>query len=134
MSIKDNLLKIKPHLYKFGFPLIILILVAISSFGLGKISANRQERTPIILGAFETPKNPEIKGEISNIPAISTSKKVSETAGGVVIASKKGKNYYFPSCAGAKRIVEENKITFSSIAEAEKAGYKLGANCKNLIQ
>lgn len=134
MSIKDNLLKIKLHLHKNTLSAIILILVAISSFGLGKISSNRQERTPIILGAFETPKNPEIKPEISNIPVIPTSKKVVETVGEIVVASKKGKNYYFPSCAGAKRIVEENKITFSSTAEAEKAGYKPGANCKGLTQ
>lgn len=134
MSIKDNLLKIKPYLHKVGLPATILILVAISGFGLGKISASRDERPPIILSSFETPKTPEIKPENSNILPTVTSKKSEETVSEVVVASKRGKNYYFPSCAGAKKIVEENKIVFPSVDEAEKAGYKLAVNCKSLTK
>lgn len=121
MSIKDNLLKIKPLFNKntiYGF---ILIFVAITAFGLGKISEKREKRTPIILGSFET-------SQISNISTITTSKDVIET----VVASKNGKNYYFSSCAGAKRIKEENKIFFKSEKEAENSGYKLAQNCHSL--
>lgn len=130
MSIKDNLLKIKPFFNKNTLSVIILILVAISSFGLGKISANREKRTPIILGAFETQKT----SQISNITPVPTSKKAVETMTDTVVASKNGKSYYFASCAGAKRILDENKITFSSKIEAEKAGYKPAQNCKGLTQ
>ncbi len=121
MSIKDNLLKIKPHINQNLFFASILILVAILSFGLGKMSANQEKRTPIILGSFEVSKN-------SNIPVIPASFKVEEE----IVASKNGKSYYLSSCASANRILPENKITFSSREVAEKAGYKPAQNCKGL--
>ena len=52
--------------------------------------------------------------------------------GGVYVASKKGTKYYLPTCSGAKRINEENKVWFSTVAAAEAAGYTPAANCKGL--
>jgi len=60
----------------------------------------------------------------------------SESASGIAqgsyVASKSGSKYYLPSCGTASRIKEENKVWFSTKAEAEAAGYEPAANCKGL--
>lgn len=48
------------------------------------------------------------------------------------VASKTGKKYYLPSCSGAKRIKEENKVWFDTKAAAEAAGYTAASTCKGL--
>lgn len=48
------------------------------------------------------------------------------------VASKNGTKYHLPTCPGAKRIKEENKIWFDSKAEAEQAGYEPAKNCKGI--
>jgi hypothetical protein len=55
-----------------------------------------------------------------------------EGAKGMLVASKSGTKYHFPSCPGATQIAEKNKIWFNSYAEAQKAGYTAAANCKGL--
>lgn len=52
--------------------------------------------------------------------------------GGQYVASKSGKSYHLPWCAGAKQIKESNKIYFASKAEAEAAGYSPAKNCKGI--
>ncbi|MEK7610426.1 MAG: hypothetical protein AAB468_01620 [Patescibacteria group bacterium] len=51
---------------------------------------------------------------------------------GQVVASKKGKKYHLPWCAGAKAIAAANKVTFASAEEARAAGYTPAANCPGL--
>lgn len=53
-------------------------------------------------------------------------------SGGAYVASKNGTKYYLPTCAGAERINEENRVWFASVAEAQAAGYGPAANCKGL--
>jgi hypothetical protein len=126
MSIKDNLIKIKPFLSSKTFHALGLFLIVFSSFWLGKMSENREKRTPIILGSFETVKN-------SNILSQATSTDMVEVqVFDIFVASKNGKSYYLESCASAKKILPENKITFKSKTEAEKAGYKPAQNCKEM--
>lgn len=54
------------------------------------------------------------------------------SSGGEYVASKTGKSYHLPWCAGAKQIKEENKIYFNTKAEAEAAGYAPAKNCKGI--
>lgn len=51
---------------------------------------------------------------------------------GLYVASKNGTKYHLPTCPGAKRIKEENKIWFDSKTEAEQAGYEPAKNCKGI--
>jgi hypothetical protein len=46
-----------------------------------------------------------------------------------IIGDKKSKTYYPNGCPPAKEIVEPNKITFKTTADAEKAGFKAAKNC-----
>jgi len=51
---------------------------------------------------------------------------------GKFVASKSGTKYYLPSCAGAERISETNKVWFVSASAASAAGYSPAANCKGI--
>ncbi len=51
---------------------------------------------------------------------------------GKYVASKNGTKYYLPSCSGANRIKEENKVYFDSVEEAQAAGLEPAANCPGL--
>lgn len=51
---------------------------------------------------------------------------------GEYVASKGGTKYYLPSCAGAARLSEENKIWFASAEAAIAAGYTPASNCPGL--
>ena len=48
----------------------------------------------------------------------------------LIIADKQSKTYFTSSCQPAKQIAENNKITFKTIADAEKAGFKLAKHCQ----
>jgi hypothetical protein len=47
-----------------------------------------------------------------------------------IIADKQSKTYYTNGCQPAKEIAENNKVTFKTTADAEKAGFKLAKNCQ----
>lgn len=103
---------------------IIVVLISITSFNLGKISANQHKKLPISITEPGTAVEPAVAGEktqADNKPAGNVS----------VVASKNstGKLYHFPWCSGAARIAEKNKITFSTEAAAIAAGYTLAGNC-----
>ena len=51
---------------------------------------------------------------------------------GVVAASRNGKRYYYPWCAGLNRVKEANKIWFESEEKAEAAGYIVASGCERL--
>lgn len=51
---------------------------------------------------------------------------------GKYVASKNGTKYYLPTCSGAKRISEANKVWFATAAAAVAEGYTPAANCPGL--
>ena len=107
----------------------VIILLALTSFGLGRLSALRGEKFPI---QFIEPERQEaaVLGAVTPPPPASSAK--GETGEKLYVASKNGSVYHFPWCSGAQRIKETNKIFFSSREEAEKAGYRPAANCEGL--
>jgi hypothetical protein len=108
---------------------IIIILVAFSSFGLGRLSKIKESRTPITIdlpadGLTSTVQQVQQGESLDAIQGLPLEK--------TFVASKNGAKYHYPWCAGAQSIKEENKIWFSSKEEAEKAGYAPASNCKGL--
>jgi hypothetical protein len=68
----------------------------------------------------------------NNRPIIETNKAKSSQLGGVlypVFASKNGKTYYFPWCAGLSRIKKANIVSFESQDEAINRGFRLAKGC-----
>lgn len=110
-------------LYQKLFLSITVILVALLSFGIGRLSMTNN-REPIKIDYDSTLTE-------QSIPSVSQSASVINIVKeGSVVASKSGTRYHYPYCAGAKQIKEENKIIFPTQAAAEAAGYSLATNCK----
>jgi len=47
-----------------------------------------------------------------------------------IVADKQSKTYYPNGCQPAKQIADNNRITFKTITDAEKAGFKLAKSCQ----
>lgn len=99
----------------------VIILTALASFGLGRLSALGENKFPIKIESSASAK----------ATADEATKNLKQTAN-LFVASKNGQVFHLPSCPGAKQIKEENKIYFSSKEEAEKAGFRPAANCEGL--
>lgn len=119
---------------------MLLLLVGVSSFGLGRWSMvdieSYAHHANIVL-TEATASTPTITTEEDTIilPSVPTNSG-EDLEPGVqpqkFVGSKNGSKYHFPWCPGAKQMKEENKIWFSSKEDAEKAGYTPAANCKGL--
>ncbi|MBI2096103.1 MAG: hypothetical protein HYT43_00485 [Candidatus Taylorbacteria bacterium] len=106
------------------FTVLIIILVALGSFGLGRLSMIEFRDSPLSITA-----NSEALSAKSLTEDLT---RRIETQSGAVLGSKNSKKYHFPWCGGAARLNEKNKVWFSSIEEAKAAGYSPAANCKGL--
>lgn len=117
-SIKEFSIKIKKAFSGDIAVVFIIILVGVSAFGLGRLSALGEAKEPV---------------RIEQAASAAAALAVDDIAvGGRLVGSKNGSVYHFPWCPGAQRIAEENKIWFDSKEDAEKAGYRPAENCKGL--
>jgi hypothetical protein len=112
---------------------LIIVLVALSSFGLGRWSTGgealgKEEVAGIVMSQREIlPSEPSLESEKEDTVEPKLQKET-----GAYVASRKGTKYHLPSCPGATQIKDENKIYFDSKEEAEKAGYTAASNCKGI--
>jgi len=95
--------------------LCVLVLASLASFGLGYLAGREAGQ-----------------GTSITLEELPTAAVAATPASGQVLASKNGTKYYLPSCSGANRISEANKVWFASAAAAAAAGYAPAANCKGL--
>lgn len=120
-------------LFRRLFLSIVIILITLLSYGIGRLSVAGERRGPI-----QIEYDPSISDEISS-PQNSYNKSLNQlgqTASVIqtisdqeVVASKNGTKYHYLYCSSAKQIKEENKIIFASAEQAKTAGYTLAANC-----
>lgn len=112
---------VKRSLLDKFFLSLVIVLVALGAFGLGKLDG-AGERKPIEIRYEDLDNAQTSKSQPANA--------VSATGQGRVVVSKNGSKYHYEYCPGAKQISEENKIVFASAEAAEQAGYTLAGNCK----
>ncbi len=126
--------------------ILIVILVGLGSFGLGRLSKDAQnagisikypDQEANVISSIEpsskaiteasalTPQ-PQIKAPITKI----VTKGSTSSAGKVFFASSKGTKYYSIGCSGGKTLKPENKIYFTTEAQAISAGYEKSSSCK----
>jgi len=120
---------------------ISIILIALISFGLGRLTAPEIVKEPVtieeplssqsaaISGQLTSTTTEEILGQENierqgNTEIASTSSNETSNEKGIIVASKYGKKYHWPWCSWAKKIKPENQVWFKSEAEAQKAGYQ----------
>ena len=129
--ITEMALRHKGFLEASFLPAVIL-LVGISAFGLGRLSAtvvpNGRVEAATINAVDQAPLKPA-----TYVPAPTPLKpKTVDATVGQYVASKSGTKYYLPNCSGVSRIKEENKVWVESVADAIAAGYSAAANCPGL--
>ena len=100
---------------------IIVILVGLGSFGLGRLSKKAQ--------------NEGLRVEYTNegasvINSLNTSENDLKQTSNAFFASSKGTKYYSVTCSAGKTIKQENRIYFNTREEAEGAGYELSSSCR----
>lgn len=133
------------------FPALLLVTIGLVSFGLGRLSV---ETRPADTGGSllssvsvagndmssasgPTSHDGDVKRTDDGGASIHAASRAGEapsasTAEKKYVGSKNSSKYHLPWCSGAARIVEENKVWFSSKEEAEQAGYAPAANCKGI--
>ena len=124
MSIKEMLQKVKPF-----YNLLLVLVIAVIFFALGRLSALEERHTPI---KIEYPSNTETATVANAVSDVFPRGTLGSPSDGQVIGSKSGKKYYFPWCGTVKMIKPENQVKFASIEEARNAGYLPASNCKGL--
>lgn len=113
----------------------LLVLVGVVSFGLGRLSVSTtSELSPqsAAIGLISPPDAPKLvsgQSEQGGTSSVQTVPPVVPSSAPFV-ASKTSTKFHKVTCPGAKAIKESNKIYFTTIAEAEAAGYQKAANCK----
>ncbi len=113
------------------FIILAIILIGLAGFGLGRLSALEKGRDPVQILRPSIALSEGGKST-NNVPMSAAALVASDSAKGLLVASKSGKKYHFPWCAGASQIAEKNKIWFDSYEEAQKAGYTPASNCPGL--
>lgn len=112
-------------------PPLIILLVGVGAFGLGRLSAAERPAPLRIIYPGAAAAEP-----INNMAAVAGAPDASSApaAEGLrnFLASKNGTKYYLATCPGATRIKQENRTYFVSREAAEAAGYEPAANCPGL--
>jgi hypothetical protein len=116
---------------------LILILTAVASFGLGRLSKLGESRSPVRWepAGITTQIVESQEAGLGSGGAASAALAAPASPGreqGQVVASKNSNKYHLPWCSGAQRIKEENKVWFKTIADAKAAGLSPAANCPGL--
>ena len=117
-NIQDFLIKCKglaeDGIEEWGLFAIIL-LVGLSSFGLGRISVLEEARP--VVSITQAPRLAHPRGMY---------------VGGLYVASRSGMTYYYPWCGGVQKLAAETEVWFKTEAEARAAGYSPAKNCRGL--
>ena len=133
MSIHPFLQKIKAFVlqveFEAYFMIFTIILVGLAGFGLGRLSNAGEGKAVIIQtetsGVLE--QNPAQAIPVQN--SASAIESLLPANGSSIVTSKNGTKYYLPGCSGVGRILEKNRVYFTSEKEAVDAGYTKASGC-----
>jgi hypothetical protein len=120
--------------------ILIIILVGIASFLLGRLSKEGQndqfkviypkDQANAISGLNEAQNglNLQKNANLSQNTVLDKNSDISIPKGNF-FASKRGKKYYTLGCSAGKTIKDSNKVWFNTGEEAVLAGYELSSSC-----
>lgn len=140
---KDGNIEAGPAYWVFRrlFLALVILLVALLSFGLGRLSTTgggegvsiRYDPSLGELAPKGTSPATQTAAAVKSLPSAGTpapdNANPPATASQAIVASKNSTKYHYSYCPGAKTIREGNRIYFASAAEAEAAGLVLAGNC-----
>ncbi|MES2416125.1 MAG: hypothetical protein V4504_00260 [Patescibacteria group bacterium] len=117
--------------------ILIIILVGLASFMLGRLSKQAQnsdfkviypEEQANAISGLNSAKNSQ--NQQISVPKVSAinDENISIPQGNF-FASKRGKKYYPLGCSAGKTIKDTNKVWFATGEDASKAGFELSSSC-----
>ena len=115
MNIPEGAKKLKGLLDGDLFILILLVLVASTSFSFGYLAGKDTSKQEVFIDTSAAVYEATVREGDKRF-----------------VGSITGTKYHLPSCSGAKRIKEENKVWFATKEDAELAGYGPAANCDGI--
>jgi hypothetical protein len=143
MSLTDTWGKIKTHQDELWIILAAMVALALI-LGLWQWHLAAQPPAPLTVENVPTGAEAE-PVKTANLATVSAAKSsvpsptgeggaqaMAAPVGKVYLASKSGTKYYLPTCAGAKRIKDENRVWFATVEEAKAKGLTPAANCPGL--
>jgi len=102
---------------------VIVILVGLASFELGRLSKNTSSGVKI--------EYPNQQANVASSTESSSFLQNTKTSiGKTFFASNRGRKYYPLGCEAGNNIKQENKIYFATKEDAEGAGYELSSSCR----
>ena len=107
---------------------IIIILVGLGSFELGRLSKESDSGGIKIEYPSQyqgTNQAANVVSAVTDVPHLKTN-----SSGKTFFASNRGSKYYSTSCSAGKTIKQENRVWFTTGEEAEKVGYVLSSSCQ----
>ena len=108
---------------------IIVILVGLGSFELGRLS-NERTTSGVKIEYPDQNSGPDNTQGASAAPSQNQDSLAVQTTGKSFFASSKGSKYYTIGCSAGKTIKQENRVYFATGEEAEAAGYTLSGSCQ----
>ena len=106
------------------FVILVVILLALASFELGRLS--KANSSPGVKINYETQE----ANTISSVENISKINKTSSSPSGQkFFASSRGSKYYPSDCPSGQNIKTENRVYFDTTSAAEQAGYTRSSSC-----
>ena len=106
--------------------ILIVILVGLGSFELGRLSKNSSSTGIKLEYAGQSIGQSANTLNSTNIPI----KPKTQAGPKSFFASSRGHKYYPSICSAGKSIKMENRIYFTTAKDAEGAGYTLSSSCK----
>jgi len=104
--------------------IIIVILVGLGSFELGRLSKEDES------SGIKIEYTNQAENQPANVISVINSTKKENVSGKNFFASNSGTKYYSIGCSAGRDIKQENKVYFATKEEAEKAGYELSSSCR----
>ncbi|MEK7501109.1 MAG: Ada metal-binding domain-containing protein [Patescibacteria group bacterium] len=137
-----NLLE-KIKLYQESlFLVLVIVMVGLIGFGLGRLSAKYSSPALDINSTLvnTTDLDKIATGEPDKTSSFTTQSSPSqgsppadrEVVERKIVGNKQSKIYHFEDCPGALRMSDTNKIFFASILQAQQAGFRPAGNCPGL--
>jgi len=122
---------------------LIVILVGLGSFGLGRLSKESKNsgikieygdqnltQEASVISATESSSFLPARNASQNDAGGPNTKKEQNSSGKNFFASSRGSKYYSLGCSAGKSLKQENRIYFTTKEEAERAGYELSSSCR----
>ena len=128
MSIPDLTKKTGEWLKRNQADIVIFIgfiLVALTAFGAGRLSAPEIVKNPVIIDESGVKTGVNLSGTVSQTvnAAAGEIEAGQASAKGLFVASRGGTKYHWPWCSYGEKIKLTNQVWFNSEPEAQAAGY-----------